>query len=187
MDQLLALGSADPGTVARCGGGLAIEGHRHLQDHKWQPRARVFAKRLGKAACCGGLSTGGESDLHPAVSKNSGATASSLLTRIVRGDHNTADTRFENRLHARRLPPLMSTGLKRHVHGRSSRALTPLPTISQRRPLSMQSTQLSMKPLADHHPATHNNSSNQGVGTHSTAPVLRKLQSPLQMRLIRGS
>jgi len=75
----------------------------------------------------------------------------------------------------------MCTGLKRHVHGRPSRILTPLPTILQRRALSMQPTQLSMKPLANNLPIPHNNSSHQRVGANAPAPTLSKHQSSPQM------
>jgi hypothetical protein len=47
-------------------------------------------------------------------------------------------------------------------------------------------TQFSMKPLADHRAVTHDNRSHQRVRTNPPAPKLSKLQSPLQMSLIRG-
>jgi hypothetical protein len=81
----------------------------------------------------------------------------------------------------------MRTRLQRHIHSRPSRILPLLPTIRQRRPLSMQSAQLSMKPLADHNPVTHNHSSNQGVRAYTPAPTLSKLQNSPQMTSIRVS
>ncbi len=81
----------------------------------------------------------------------------------------------------------MSTRLQRHVHSRASRILIPLPAIRQSCPLSVQPPQLSMKPLANYLPATHNNSSNQRIRANTPTPPLSKRQSSLQMLLIRGS
>ena len=81
----------------------------------------------------------------------------------------------------------MSARLQRHVHRGPSRIPTPLAAISQSRPLSMQPTQLSMKPLPDRRPVTGDHSSNQRVRTDPPAPTLSKLQSPQQVLVIPGS
>ena len=59
-------------------------------------------------------------------------------------------------------------------------------TVSKSRPLSMQSPQLGMKPLANHTAITHNNSSDKRIGTNPTAPALRQLKRPREMRPIRA-
>jgi hypothetical protein len=81
----------------------------------------------------------------------------------------------------------MRAWLQRHVHHRPSRILSPLAAVIERSPLSMQPTQLSMKPFADHLPVPHHQSSHQGVRANTPAPTLSKLQSSLQMTSIRVS
>jgi hypothetical protein len=50
----------------------------------------------------------------------------------------------------------------------------------------MQATQLGMKPLADHIPVSHDDSSDERIRADSTPPALSKLQRPREMPLIRG-
>jgi hypothetical protein len=81
----------------------------------------------------------------------------------------------------------MRTGLQRHIHSRPGGILPPPTTVRKRRALSMQSAQLSMKPLADNLPVTHNDSSHKGVRADPPPPTLSKLQSSPQMTSIRVS
>jgi hypothetical protein len=50
----------------------------------------------------------------------------------------------------------------------------------------MQVAQFSMKPLTDHFPVTHNDSSHKRIRADLPAPKLRKLKSPLQVFTIRS-
>ena len=152
-----------------------------------QAGAGVLAEGLVEAARRGGLGSGRESDLDPAVAEDPGAAAGGLLARVLGGDHDPADPGLEDRLDARRLPPLMRAGLQRHVHRRPGRILAPLAAIRQRRPLGVQPAQLGMKPLADHLAVADDHRADQGIRADAPAPALSKLQSPPQMSLIRGS
>jgi hypothetical protein len=58
--------------------------------------------------------------------------------------------------------------------------------ILQRRTLSMQPPQLSMKPLTNNLAIPHDHGSNQRIRTHMPAPAPSKLQRPPQMSLIRA-
>jgi hypothetical protein len=80
----------------------------------------------------------------------------------------------------------MSTGLQRHVHSGPARIAALAPAIFQSRPLGVQATQLSVKPLANHLAITHNNSSDKGIGTDSSPSTLRKLKGPQEMPSIHG-
>lgn len=80
----------------------------------------------------------------------------------------------------------MGTGLQRHVHRRPVRIPSTLATVLQRRPLGMQPTQLSMKPLADRLPVTNNDSSDKRIGTHPPPALLSKRQRSQEMPSIRG-
>ena len=50
----------------------------------------------------------------------------------------------------------------------------------------MQPAQLSMKPLTNHLTVTHNNSSDERIGTDPPPPALSKLQRPQEMPSIRA-
>jgi hypothetical protein len=80
----------------------------------------------------------------------------------------------------------MRTGLQSHVHSRPSRVLPALPAIGKSRPLSMQPAQLSVKPLADDIPISHNNSSDKRIRTHLAPPVLGKLKRMAHMCSFRA-
>jgi hypothetical protein len=80
----------------------------------------------------------------------------------------------------------MRTGLERHVHGRPSRILAPSAAVLESRPLSVQATKLSVKPLADHLIATNQGSSDKRIGTDPPTPTLRKLQRPRKMAPVRA-
>jgi hypothetical protein len=80
----------------------------------------------------------------------------------------------------------MSTGLQGDIHSRPRRLLPPLPAIGQRRPLGVKSPQLSMKPLADDRAIANHDRTHERIRAYPPPPVLRELQSPLQMSLIRG-
>jgi hypothetical protein len=74
----------------------------------------------------------------------------------------------------------MRTRLQSHIHSRPGWLLPPLTTVLERRALRVQSTQLSMKPLADHHPVPHNHRANKRIRTHPTPPALGKDKGALQ-------
>jgi hypothetical protein len=146
----------------------------------------VLAEGLIQQARRGRLLTGRKLDLDPAVAQDPRPPSSGLLTRIVGGDHDPRDPRLENRLGARRLTALMSTGLQCHVHRRPGRVFTSPPAVGKSRTLSMQPPQLSVKSLANHLAITHHDSSNKRIRTHPTTPALRKLKRPPEMGLVRA-
>ena len=187
VDDVSALGAGDPGAVAGGGGGLAVEGHRHLQDHQWQAGASVLAEGLVEAAGGGRLGTGGVVDLDAAIAEDAGAAAGGLLARIIRGDDDAGNPGLEDRLDAGRLPPLVGAGLERDVHRRPRRVLAAAATVLQRRPLRVEATEFCVEALTDHLPVAHDHRTDEGVRADAPPPALGQLQSAPQVSLIRAS
>ena len=71
-----------------------------------QPGPCVLAEGLVEQPRRGRRLARGELDLDPTVAQDAGPAPRSLLAGIVRGDHDPRDPSLEDRLHARRLPPL---------------------------------------------------------------------------------
>ena len=74
----------------------------------------------------------------------------------------------------------MRAGLQRHVHRRPTRVLAAIATVLQRRPLSVQPTELRMKPLTDHFAVTHYDSPHKRVRTDPPPPALSEGKRALQ-------
>jgi hypothetical protein len=186
VDQLSALGAGDPGRIVWVRRGLAVEGHRHLQDDQRQTSAGVFAERLIEAAGCRGLGAGGKCHVNPSVAQDAGAAPSRLLAGVLGGDHHTSDPRLEDGLDAWGLPPLMGAGLQRHVHRRPIWVLAATAAVLQRRSLSVQPAEFRVKPLTDDLPVAHDHRADQRIRADAPPPALSQLQRPPKVRLIRG-
>src|SRR4051812_36373441 len=110
----------DPLRVARRGRDLAVERHRGLEQHPRPPGPRVLAERLVAEPRAGRQLTVGDDDLDALVAQDPEAAARGLLGRVVGGDDDARDPRLEDRVRARRRPPVGAARLERDVQRRAA-------------------------------------------------------------------
>ena len=151
-----------------------IQGHGVFHHHPRAALRYVFHKSPVQTACL--LLTYPHFDLHSRLTQQTYPLPRHQRIRIFHPHNHPFDSRFENRLCARRRLPVMATRLQSHIQSRPIRALLAIP---QRIPLRMPSPETLMPPLSDNPSVADYHRANQRIGIHPTLAAPCQIQGTL--------
>ena len=175
VDQLPALGAADPFRVAGAGSDFAVEAHRHLQGDQGTAGHGTFKEVLDQQPGSPDRVGVGVADTDAGLPQDLRALAVGLLGRVGAADDDFADLRFDERVGAGRLAACVGAGLEGDVDGGTGDIVSASRGVGQGLTFSVEITAPAVPSFTDDFAVPHDHAADRRVGAGEAPAELRQL------------